>query len=452
MNAIPSQPLRLTTAGSYPIIDTHVVTPSSRDAMIRMLPQVEHCIPRGAGQGIGDGALNSELVVSARGLDRMLAFDEQTGVLVAEAGVILADIVSSFSARSWFLPTTPGTNQISLGGAVASDVHGKNHHAVGSFARHVLWIDILTATQGLVRCSPTEHQDLFYTTCGGMGLTGIILAIAIKLVRIPSDWIKQIGIKTRSLIETLEACEEYYSYSYSVAWIDPHARGEAMGRGYLMCGEFAQEQDLKPKSAASTPERRANGNFKLPMYFPVPLISLPLWTQIINGIYYLKSPKGVSQSVVSAEEFFFPLQHINLKMFGGGHITYQFVLPFSASREGLKKIFETITQSGQGSFVSVLKLFGRQDPWPGNISFPMEGYNLGIDFIVSSDMFKLFRELDAIVLDHGGRHYLTKDVCLSAEGLRRGYGKAVDEFVAVKRKWDPDNSFRSLQSMRLELY
>lgn len=452
MNRIIGQTQRLSNAGNYPILETAVVTPASRDAMVRTLPQVEQCIPRGVGNSIGDCALNDELVISTRGLDRLLSFDEQTGILVAEAAVILADIVSSFSARGWFLPTTPGTNQISLGGAVASDVHGKNHHAVGSFARHVLWIDMLTATQGVVRCSLTENRDLFYSTCGGMGLTGIVLAVAVKMVRIPSGWIKQIGIKTRSLIETLEACEEYNSYPYSVAWIDPHARGSAMGRGYLMCGEFAQEQDLKPANTKAVATDRSGGKFKIPVYVPVPLIGLHLCTQIINGMYYSKSPKGKSESLVSAEKFFFPLQHINLKMFGGGHITYQFVLPYASSKGGLIKIFKKISESGLGSFVSVLKLFGPQEQWPGNISFPMAGYNLGIDFRVSAEMFALFRELDAIVLDYGGRHYLTKDVCLSPEGLRRGYGKSVDEFLSVKRKWDPANSFRSLQSMRLELY
>jgi FAD/FMN-containing dehydrogenase len=285
-----------------------------------------------------------------------------------------------------------------------------------------------------------------------MGLTGIILALAIKMVRIPSRWIKQIGIKTASLLETLEACEQYSSYSYSVAWIDPHARGSAMGRGYLMCGEFAQEDELSQKITRANQARNSEASFNIPAYCPVPLMNLSIWTKIINGIYHFKSPRGISESIVTANEFFFPLQHINLKLFGGGHITYQFVLPYESSREGLSKIFKIISESGQGSFISVLKLFGKQDQWPGNLSFPMEGYNLGIDFKVSSDMFKLFRELDAVVLDYGGRHYLTKDVCLSAKDLRRGYGTAVDDFLSVKRKWDPDNLFRSVQSMRLELF
>jgi len=452
VNQIIGQKRRLTNAGSYPILDTNVIEPSSRDSMRQVLPDVDNCIARGAGNSIGDGAINDRLVVSTRGLDRMLAFDETTGVLVAEAGVTLAEIADSFALRGWFLATTPGTNQISLGGAVASDVHGKNHHVVGSFGRHVRWLDVLTAEHGIVRCSPTENADLFYATCGGIGLTGIILTVAVSMVRIPSNWIKQVGIKTNSLLETLEACEENAHYSYSVAWIDSHARGSAMGRGYLMCGEFAPVEALEPAMVAQGLAPNKAPGLKIPAYFPVPLLNLPIWSQVINGIYGYKGRKGVSESLINAADFFFPLQSINLKMFGGGHITYQFVLPYAASRDGFVSIFKKIVDSGQGSLISVLKLFGPQEQWPGNISFPMEGYNLGIDFKVNRNMFELFRELDAMVLDYGGRHYLTKDVCLSAEGLRRGYGKSVDEFLAVKRKWDPNNAFRSLQSMRLELY
>jgi FAD/FMN-containing dehydrogenase len=444
--------MRLTNAGSYPVIDTKVVEPASREAMRRTLSQVDNCIARGAGNSIGDDSMNKSLVISMRGMERLLAFDDRTGVLVAESGVILADIAQSFSARGWFLPTTPGTNQISLGGAVASDVHGKNHHVVGSFARHVRWVEVMTAEQGIVRCSPTENQDLFHATCGGMGLTGIILTVAVQMVKIPSNWIKQIGVKTRSLLETLDACEKYAYYSYSVAWVDPHARGAAMGRGYLMCGEFAEQDEFGASHAEARPATSNGGNFRIPAYFPVPLLNLSLWTKTINAIYSVKARNRISETIVSSDEFFYPLQKIKLQMFGGGHITYQFVLPYSSSRDGLVKIFKKIVDSGQGSLVSVLKLLGPQEQWPANISFPMEGYNLGIDFRVSPAMFKLFRELDAMVLDYGGRHYLTKDVALSPESLRRGYGKSVDEFLAVKRKWDPQNTFRSLQSMRLELY
>jgi FAD/FMN-containing dehydrogenase len=247
----------------------------------------------------------------------------------------------------------------------------------------------------------------------------------------------------------LEACEQHANYAYSVAWVDPHARGGAMGRGYLMCGDFARE-DAATSRQASASRSGGDAKFTIPVYFPVPLLEQPIWTETINAIYATKGAR--SESIVSSSAFFYPLQAMNLQMVGGGHITYQFVLPYEASRDGFVRIFKAIVASGRGSLISVLKLFGPQTPLPGNISFPIEGYNLGIDFRVCDGMFALFRELDAMVIDHGGRHYLTKDVSLSPENFRRGYGKSVDEFLAVKARWDPKNRFRSLQSMRLKLY
>ena len=444
--------MRLTNAGSYPVIDTKLITLRSQAAAAKFVNGAQQCIARGIGNSIGDCAFNESLVVSTLGLDKMLSFDDQTGVLVAESGVVLADIALSFAPGGWFLPTTPGTNRVSLGGAVAADVHGKNHHVAGSFDDHVLWFDILTAEHGVVRCSPQENADLFYATCGGHGLTGVILTIAVQMVRIPSMWIKQTGVKTRSLAETLDACEAYAASPYTVAWVDPRTRGKGMGRGFLMCGDFAAPEELNEKKRARSNGKRRACPFKIPLYFPVPLLGLRLWSEGVNTMYALQAPKGVTHSLVSIESFFYPLETVDLRMFGGGHITYQFVLPYSASRDGFPKIFSKIVESGLGSLISVLKLFGPQKQHPGNISFPMEGYNLGVDFKVSDRMFSLFRELDAMVLDHGGRHYLTKDVCLSPESIRRGYGKALDAFLEVKAKWDPQNRFRSCQSMRLNLY
>ena len=444
--------MKITNPGGYPIIETKVETLRTRSSAVNLVGQSEHCIARGAGKSIGDGSFNESLILSTLTLDRMIFFDKQLGVFVAEAGVVFADIAKSFAPKGWFLSVTPGTNRITLGGAVAADVHGKNHHVVGSFCNHVLWLDVLTALQGIVRCSPQQNSDLFYATCGGCGLTGIILTVALQMTRVPSMWIKQIGIKTGCLAETLEACEQYSSSTYTVAWIDPRAQGRKMGRGYLMCGDFATSEELDEGRYLPASIKSHTSSFKIPLYFPVPLLDLRVWTEAVNAMYRVKAPGGFKRSIVSIESFFYPLQAIDLRMFGGGHITYQFVLPYSASRDGFFKIYKKIVESNLGSLVSVLKLFGPQKQHPGNISFPMEGYNLGIDFKVSDQMFKLFRELDSMVLDYGGRHYLAKDVCLSPESVRRGYGNSLVEFLNVKAKWDPHNHFRSRQSIRLKLY
>ena len=444
--------MRLTNVGSYPVIDTKMLTLREQDSAAALLSSTPQFIARGLGNSIGDCALNKDLVVSTIGLDKILAFDNESGILIVESGVILADIARSFAPFGWFLPTTPGTNRVSIGGAVAADVHGKNHHVAGSFDDHVLWIDVLTAEQGIVQCSPQQNADLFHATCGGHGLTGVILTVAVQMVRIPSMWIKQTGIKTNNLTETLEACAAYAGSPYTVAWIDSRAKGKDLGRGYLMCGDFAEQDELSEQKRVRPNGKRHGSSFKIPLYFPVPLLDLRLWTQGVNAVYSMRAPKGVTHSLVSIDSFFYPLETVDLRMFGGGHITYQFVLPYSTGKEGFSVIFDKIVKSGLGSLISVLKLFGPQKKYPGNISFPMEGYNLGIDFKVSDKMFALFRELDAMVLDYGGRHYLTKDVCLSPESIRRGYGKSLDEFLEVKAKWDPKNRFRSCQSMRLKLY
>jgi FAD/FMN-containing dehydrogenase len=444
--------MKITNAGNYPIVDTTVVSVKSSNAVHLVLQNADNCIVRGMGNGIGDSAMNQNLVLSALGLDKIISFDQTTGVLVAQSGVTLEDISNAFIPLGWFLATVPGTSKVSLGGAVAADVHGKNHHVAGSFSNHVLWFQMVTADGELSYCSPTSNPDLFHATCGGFGLTGVLVVIAVQMVRIPSGWIKQKGVKTKNLLETLDACERYGSATYTVAWVDPHAAGKSMGRGYLMCGEFAAVDELSDSQILSRPRDGTRNKNTIPLYFPVAMMSFRGFTEAINLMYKLKTPAGFSHSIVDFQSFFYPLQAASLKMVGGGHITYQFVLPYSSARDGLVSIYKKIVDSGLGSLISVLKLFGEQKRSYGNISYPMSGYNLGIDFRVSPSMFRLFRELDAMVHDYGGRHYLAKDVCLTPEGVRRGYGNSLDEFLEVKAKWDPQNRFRSLQSMRLKLY
>ncbi|SFS12407.1 FAD/FMN-containing dehydrogenase [Sphingomonas jatrophae] len=442
---------RLSNPGNYPFIDTEVVFPASRISAEDAVCAFDNCIARGAGLSISDGALNDAHIVSTRNLNRFVSFDAATGILVAEAGVILADIAAAFVPRGWSLSTVPGTNQITLGGAIASDVHGKNHHTSGSFDRHVLWLDVLTAAQGIVRCSPTQEAELFHATCGGMGLTGLILAGAVQLVRVCGAWIKETGFKTRCLSQTLDLCAELYSYPYLVAWIDPHADGSSMGRGYVMCGEPVDAHAFEGAASRSRASKQGSKSFRVPAFVPVATIDSRVLTQSINMLYTLKGLRGSSGRLICAEAFHSPIQSLDLRLFGGSHVTYQFTVPFLA-HEAFRSIFRRIVDSGLGSLISVLKLFGPQPQHPENISFPQRGYNLGIDFRVSRKMFTLFRELDSIVLDYGGRHYLSKDVCLEPKSVRRGYGDKVENFLAVKRKWDPDNRFRSLQSMRLQLY
>ena len=445
--------MQLCNWGNYPLIETTMETPCDEPAALECVTIGTKSIGRGLGRCYGDSALNDMLVISSNRLDHMLEFNPEPGVLIAESGVSLAEIVEAFAPRGWFVPVTPGTKFVSLGGAIASDVHGKNHHVSGTFGQHVLFFDIITAERGLVRCSPNENTELFRATCGGHGLTGFITKVAVQLVRIPSVWIRQRGVKTRNLLEIMEAFEEYAHYSFSVAWIDCLKGGSAMGRSFLMCGEFASPDELSGEKRTSPFTVPAVRPLSVPFNFPkIALNSLSVKT--FNALYYGKAPARVSDSIVSYNTFFYPLDAIHHwnRIYGKrGFTQYQFVIPKEAAKEGLPRVLKRISESGLGSFLAVLKLFGKQERYHGNISFPTEGYTLALDFPITRKLFPVLDELDHMILDYGGRHYLTKDVRISPETLRRGYGKTLDEFIEVKAKWDPHQHFCSVQSRRLNL-
>ena len=443
----------LSNWGNYPRIETNFESPRSIHSLTQLVAEKASLIGRGLGRCYGDSALNDENVVSLLHLDKMLSFDADAGVLVAEAGVSLGEIAEAFVPRGWFVSVTPGTRFVTLGGAIASDVHGKNHHISGTFGQHVIWFDLLTAQNGVVRCSPQENEDLFRATCGGQGLTGLIIRAAIKLVRIPSAWIKQRGFKARNLTEIMEAFERYHNDHFSVAWIDCLQQGESLGRSYYMGGDFAKVEDLPLKNLLKPYTVPSPHNLSVP--FDLPSCTLNTVTvRAFNALYYGKAPRGESEGLVSYHSFFYPLDAIHNwnRIYGKkGFIQYQFVIPKEAAFEGLSTILKRITASGLGSFLAVLKLFGKQAESSGHFSFPFGGYTLALDFPISEKLFPLLNELDHMVLDYGGRHYLSKDARLSSEIFRRGYGKNVDEFLEIKSRWDKDNIFSSLQAKRLKL-
>ena len=443
----------LSNWGKYPCIETQLSTPAHMADLTQQVQAAPASIARGLGRCYGDSALHAQRVFSTQRLNHMLAFDAETGLLVAEAGVSLAEIVEAFAPRGWFLPVTPGTKFVTLGGAVASDVHGKNHHVAGTFGQHVPWIDILTAKEGVVRCSPSENTQLFHATCGGHGLTGIIVRVALQLVRISSAWISQTTIKTGNLEEIMDAFETYEHFHYSVAWIDCLKTGAQLGRSILMCGDFSTPADLDAAKAQKPYYLKAKQPLSIPCDFP----SLALNTfsvKAFNTLYYGKAPQGTTKNIVSYNTFFYPLDSLSHwnRIYGKrGFTQYQFVIPKEAAKEGLPLILQRIARSGQGSFLAVLKLFGKQFHSYGNISFPTQGYTLALDFPITSKLFPLLDSLDAMVLDYGGRHYLTKDARMQAQTLHASYGSLLEDFLEVKALWNPNNTFTSLQAQRLNI-
>jgi decaprenylphospho-beta-D-ribofuranose 2-oxidase len=428
--------MKLTAWGKYPIIDANVIFPDA--TLSQKLPQLSEVIPFGNGRSYGDCAL-AHYVVPMLSQNRFLTFDEASGLLTCESGVLLAEIIDVFVPRGWFLKVTPGTKLITVGGAIASDVHGKNHHVEGCFSACVKEFTLMLGDGSTMLCSREQNSELFLATCGGMGLTGIILQASFFLKRITSKNINQTTVKTRNLQETFAAFEQYRHMPYSVAWIDCLAKGDHIGRCLLMVGDFADDGklDYKKKKKISIP-------------FNFPSFALNgLSVRVFNLLYYGKVREIVSHQKVDIDTFFYPLDAIGNwnRIYGkGGFTQYQFILPKEQSFQGLREILTRISSSGKGSFLAVLKLYG-----PANanyLSFPMEGYSLALDFKIEPGLFDLLDELDRVVVKYGGRIYLTKDVRVSREIFAQGY-PLLNKFLEVRRQYGLDKVFGSLQSQRL---
>ncbi|MFM7349329.1 MAG: FAD-dependent oxidoreductase [Erythrobacter sp.] len=419
-----------------------------REAEVRDLMGAGPRIARGNGRGYGDCAIQRNATIEMTRLDRMLDFDEESGQLVAEAGVLLADVIATFLPRGWFPAVTPGTKFVTIGGMVASDVHGKNHHRDGTFGRFVDWLDLMGADGAVRRCSPQENRELFEWTIGGMGLTGMILRVAFRLRRVESAYIRQTTMPAADLDTLMELFEANAEATYSVAWIDCLSSGAALGRSALMLGEHAAEAEL-PRTRRAAPfaiPRKAERS--VPFDFPQAALNR-LTVKAFNALYYRNARAAAGTRLVDWDSYFYPLDAILQwnRIYGvRGFLQYQCVLPLASAREGLTALLHAIAASGQGSFLSVLKRMG---PEHGPFSFPMEGYTLALDFPVSEAAIRLMDRLDAITLDHGGRFYLAKDARMSAATLRKSDHRA--ETFARFRKDGGLTPFRSSQSERLDI-
>lgn len=422
----------------YPIIKNKIFSLRDAAGLAKYIENTDEFIPYGNGRSYGDSALN-ENILYTKTYNYFLDFDEQNGILTCQAGVTLGEILEAFVKRGWFLKVTPGTKLITIGGAIASDVHGKNHHTQGCFSECVEEFSIMLANGEIKSCK--RGDELFYATCGGMGLTGVILSAKISLKKINSAFINQTTIKTKNLKETFEAFENYKDIPYSVAWIDCLAKNDEIGKCILMAGDFANDSNLGYKSKR-----------KLSIPFNFPSFALNrLSVKAFNWLYYAKAKDGVSKQRVGIDTFFYPLDAIENwnRIYGSGGFTqYQFILPKEQSFEGLKEILTKISDSGKGSFLAVLKLYGQENE--NYLSFPLEGYSLALDFKIEAGLFELLNTLDEVVVKYGGRIYLTKDVRVSKETFESGYPQC-DKFREFRREHKMDRKFSSLQSKRVKI-
>ena len=431
--------MKLSGWGRCPVVEAEMLAPDTLEAMRRRLTIASPVIARGLGRSYGDSALGPT-VLSALRLDRLLAFDAVSGELECEAGVSLDTVLRVFVPRGWFLPVTPGTSFVTLGGAVASDVHGKNHHGAGSFSAHVLGLKILLGNGEVLDCDSSIHAELFRATCGGMGLTGIILAVRLRLVRIPSAWMRTTTLKAKNLDDALDLFEAGRDATYSVAWIDCLARGKHLGRSLLMLGEHDEGGSLRDAAGRAR---------SLPFDFPAGLLN-HYSIAAFNTLYYHRRLHRKTLGRSHFRPYFYPLDGIGNwnRMYGRpGFLQYQCALPSESGRMGMRRLLQTIAEAGEGSFLAVLKTFG---PGNGNpLSFPLAGPTLALDFRNTPKVRQLLDRLDAIVLDHGGRLYLTKDARMSAATFKRSYPRW-EEVAEVRARYHAER-IGSLQSKRLEI-
>jgi FAD/FMN-containing dehydrogenase len=406
-------------------------------------------IARGLGRSYGDASFNSSgCTVLTERLNRFLDFDPSTGALECEAGVTIGEILEHFIPRGFLPPVIPGTKFVTLGGALACDIHGKNHHKDGSFGRHVIDFSLLTADGGLVHCSRDENVELFQATVGGMGLTGIITQLRLRLIPIEDPRVVADYDRAKDLDRALELFHESDErYKYSVAWIDCVGGGtRGLGRSVLMRGNPATGSE----AAVLRPEKRRG--ISVPSTAPSFLLNRGS-IRAFNGLYYRKHPRQARGVLSGYESFFFPLDGIRdwNRLYGrNGFFQYQAVLPYDDGRDGLVKMLELLRKSGPGVFLAVLKRFGSGNP-ELPLSFPMPGYTLAADVPRrGSGVLDLLSRLDDIVIDLGGRVYLAKDARTSPEAVRAMYPH-LEKWLEIKSRFDPANRLSSDLARRLEL-
>jgi FAD/FMN-containing dehydrogenase len=441
---------RLSGWGRFPVESCRVFRPERHEELCALLSSsaAPTYIARGLGRSYGDAALNRDSgVVSQLRLNHFLSFDARSGVVECEAGVSLAELIDVFLPRGLFLPVTPGTKFVTLGGAIAADVHGKNHHCDGTIGNFVLDLKLLTPAGEILTCSPAENADVFRATLGGMGLTGMILSARLRPVE--SAYVVADYHRAASLDDALARfAESDERYQYSVAWVDCLAAGRAMGRGVLMRGNHAPAEAVRreTKQPLALPQKP---RLRVPLDVPSFVLN-PLTIGAFNAVYYAVHGDAADR-LVDLDSFFYPLDAIHdwNRMYGRrGFVQYQLALPLDGGREGLVEILERLAKTHRPSFLAVLKRFGPQND--GMLSFPFAGYTLAMDIPAANGLVAFLHELDRIVLRRGGRVYLAKDAVLEPETFAEMYPR-LGEFRAVRERLDPRGVLSSSLGRRLRI-
>jgi FAD/FMN-containing dehydrogenase len=404
-------------------------------------------LSRGHGRSYGDASLpprDGSHVVNTTAADRLLSFDPDTGVLHAQAGVSLSTLKRVFLNRGFYTPVSPGTQYVTLGGMVASDVHGKGHHVAGTFGDHVRQLKMRVASGDIVTCSRDEHPDLFLATLGGMGLTGHVLEVTFQMRKIASPWVWRECIQMPeldALIDGLEASAR--DWPMTVAWIDTLATGRNFGRGLLMRGRWASPDEAPPHPPGKP------FSPMVPYHFPNWALN-DLSIKAFNFAYYWKQLRREVVGPVTPQSWWYPLDGIQHwhRIYGHrGFTQHQCVIPRAAGRDKVRDYCRILARRGGTSFLCVIKDCGPQSE--GLLSFPMEGTSVALDLPIRHDTQDLIDELNEFVIDVGGRIYLTKDGFTRREHFQTMEAERLPRFEEVRRRWDPDLALRSALSVRL---
>lgn len=412
---------RFSSWGNYPKRNAIQLLPKNEEEAIAMIRQIDTVIARGNGRSYGDASLGGNML-STQGLSNLLFFNQKTGEIECESGMLLSDMLPVIIPAGWFFHVTPGTRQITLGGAIAADVHGKNHVSAGCFSNHLISFRLADADGRVINCSKTENSDLFWQTCGGMGWTGLILSAKFQLMPLHSTKMIQETRHVPDLESLLGLLKNNSEYPYAAAWLS----GDPTGDGIVFGGKHHTEKGAlfwNPKMP-----------MKVPFTPPFSLIN-NLSTSIHNQIYKRTHPEGITE--VPLEKYFYPLDSVSdwNRLYGpNGFIQYQFCIGEKDSFTTIKKFLETVEASGFKSFVTVLKRHGARPPEAVH-AFPEEGFSMAMDFPNRHNVNQLIQKLDTIILEAGGKIYLAKDACSHA-GLSRidPFGFGNDKFMSDQRR------------------
>ncbi len=408
-------------------------------------------IARGLGRSYGDAAqCAGGIVIDTARFDSIGPIEPDTGMVTVGGGASLDDLIRRALPRGWFVPVSPGTRHVTIGGAVAADVHGKNHHRDGSFCSHVTDLTLVTPT-GTRSVSPESDPELFWATAGGMGLTGVVIAATVRLIRTETSWLSVDTVRFDDLDDVMAMMDSSdHKYRYSVAWVDCAPRSGGLGRSVLTRGDHAPIHTLGSSQPKSAGARFHEPRFRVPVPAPRGLVN-PWTVRAFNDLWFRKTPRRESAALRPLTSFFYPLDGLgdwNLLYGRNGFVQYQFVVgPRHA--DVVRRAVAMTAASGVPSSLAVLKRFGPADPGP--LSFPLEGWTLALDFAVGPpELALLLDRLDELVADAGGRVYLAKDARLRPELLAVMYPR-ISELADARQRVDPDGVLRSDLSRRLGL-